>query len=298
MQLDVNYLNEILIFVIFACSLNLLMGYAGQVSVAHGAFAAFGGYALAYLFLNDKFDTLAGLGVGIGAAALAGLVVGFPALRLRTEWLILLTLAAQIIVIELTMTLSNFGGTYGLQNVAGLSVFGHHLLLPTDMLPLFAACAVLVFLLCWRLGESPYGRVLRAIREDEGACRSLGKNVYAYKLTIFAITAAMAGLGGALYVVTLQISSPALFSFDLSTAIIAMVIFGGMGNLFGSVLGATILTLLTPLFENVLDFTTAKAAIWRLIAYGIVLVVVIMVRPQGLLPEGAAPIRFVRQRVA
>ena len=298
MELQVNYINQILIFVIFAASLNLLMGYLGQVSVAHGAFGAFGGYSLAYLFLNHGFNTLEGLGVGLVVAALGGVVVGFPALRLTTEWLILLTLAAQIIVIALVSTSSSFGGTYGLQNVAGLSVFGHKLLQPTDMLPLFAACAVVTLLICWRVGESPYGRVLRGIREDELACRALGKNVYSYKMAVFSLTAAMAGLAGVLYVVTIQIASPQLFSFDLSTTIVAMVIFGGMGNLIGSVLGATALVLLTPFFENVLSFDAQKASLWRLLAYGIVLVVVMMLRPQGLLPEGAAPIRWTMSKLS
>ena len=298
MELQINYVNQILIFVIFAASLNLLMGYMGQVSVAHGAFGAFGGYALAYLFLHQGFNTLEGLGVGLAVAALGGLVVGFPALRLTTEWLILLTLAAQIIVIALAQTSSSFGGTYGLQNVAGLSVFGHKLLQPSDMLPLFIACAVITLLLCWRMGESPYGRVLRGIREDELACRALGKNVYSYKLAVFSITAAMAGVAGVLLVVTNQIASPPLFSFDLSTTIVAMVIFGGMGNLIGSVIGATVLVLLTPFFENVLSFDAQKASLWRLVAYGIVLVAVMMLRPQGLLPEGAAPIRWTSNKLA
>lgn len=288
MELQIGYLNEILIFVIFATSLNLLLGYAGQVSVAHAGFGAVGGYAVAYMFLHHNTPLWLGLIIGIFASALIGVVVGLPALRLTTEWLILLTLAVQTIIITLATTSSSFGGTYGLQNVQGFSMFGRKLLQPSDFLPLFAVLTVIVVLIVWRMGESPYGRVLRGIREDEVACRALGKNVFAYKLTVFGVTSAMAGLAGALLVVQNTLASPTLFSFDQSTAIIVMVILGGTGNLLGSILGAAVLVLLTPLFENVFNFSPDRASLWRLIAYGIVLVLVMRLRPQGLLPEGVS----------
>jgi branched-chain amino acid transport system permease protein len=294
-ELEISYLNTILIFAIFALSLNLLLGYAGQVSVAHAAFGAVGGYAVAYLFLEHGVGLLPGMVIAMIVSAAIGLVVGIPALRLSTEFLILLTLAVQTIIITLVTTSSAFGGTYGLQNVAGFTLFGQDLLLPSDFLPLFIVLTVLVYLVVRRMGESPYGRVLRGIREDEVACRSLGKNVFSYKLTVFAVTAAMAGLAGAMLVTQNQLASPSLFSFDQSTAIVAMVILGGTGNLLGSILGATVLVLLTPFFQNVLNFTPEKASLWRLVAYGVVLVVVMLVRPQGILPEGTTPITLVKR---
>ncbi len=294
MELQISYVNAIAIFAIFAMSLNLLLGYAGQVSVAHAAFGAVGGYSVAYLFLQHGVGLVPGLVVGVVLSAVVGLLVGLPALRLSTEFLILLTLAAQTIVIALVLTSSSLGGAYGLQGVSGLTLFGQALLLPSDLLPLLLVLAVAVYLLVRRMGESPYGRVLKGIREDEVACRSLGKNVFAYKLTVFAATAAMAGLAGGLLVLQNGLASPSLFSFDQSTAIIAMVILGGTGNLLGSIVGATVLVLLTPFFQNALNFAPEKAALWRLIAYGFVLVVVMLVRPQGLFPEGRTPLQMVR----
>ena len=293
MELQISYLNAIAIFAIFALSLNLLLGYAGQVSVAHAAFGAVGGYSLAYLFLNHGIGLALGTVIAIVISALVGLVVGIPALRLSTEFLILLTLAVQTIIITLVTTSSSFGGTYGLQNVQGFTLFGKRLLSPSDFLPLFVVLTLVVYLIVRRLGESPYGRVLRGIREDETACRSLGKNVFTYKLTVFAVTAGIAGLAGAMLVTQNQLASPSLFSFDQSTAIVAMVILGGTGNLLGSFLGASVLVLLTPFFESVLKFSPDKASLWRLIAYGAVLVFVMLVRPQGLLPEGVTPLRLV-----
>ena len=286
MELQISYLNAIAIFAIFALSLNLLLGYAGQVSVAHAAFGAVGGYSLAYLFLNHGVGLALGTLIAVLVSAAVGLVVGIPALRLSTEFLILLTLAVQTIIITLVTTSSSFGGTYGLQNVQGFTLFGKKLLQPSDFLPVFLVLTLVVYLIVRRLGESPYGRVLRGIREDETACRSLGKNVFTYKLTVFAVTAGIAGLAGAMLVTQNQLASPSMFSFDQSTAIVAMVILGGTGNLLGSFLGASVLVLLTPFFESVLNFSPDQASLWRLIAYGAVLVVVMLVRPQGLLPEG------------
>lgn len=286
MELTVNYINQILIFSVFALSLNLLLGYTGQVSVAHAAFGALGGFALGYLWLHGQMPLIWILLISIGVAGAAGLLVGLPALRLSTEWLILLTLAVQVIIVGLIQTSSAFGGAYGLQDITKLHIFGHALNSPTQQLPLYVVIALLVLGICWRTGESPYGRVLRAIREDELAARALGKNVFAYKLTIFAVTSAMAGVAGALLVLQQTVASPATFSFDQSTAIIAMVIFGGMGNLVGSIVGATVIVLATPFFERVISLSASYASLWRLVAYGLLLVIVMRLRPQGVIPEG------------
>jgi branched-chain amino acid transport system permease protein len=297
MEIQITYFNTVLIFSIFALSLNLLLGYAGQVSVAHAAFGAVGGYTVGYLFLEHDVGLLPGLVVGVALAALVGLIVGLPALRLSTEFLILLTLAAQTIIITLITTSSSLGGTYGLQGLGPFTIFGQELLLPSDLMPYLLVMAVVIYLVVRRLGESPYGRVLRGIREDEVVCRSLGKNVFAYKLTVFSVTAAMAGLAGVMLAVQNQLASPSLYSFDQSTAIIAMVILGGTGNLVGSIIGATVLVMLTPFFQNVLSFAPEKSSLWRLIAYGAVLVVVMLVRPQGLLPEGTTLVTLGRRLI-
>ena len=298
MELTVSYINEILIFVVFAVSLNLLLGYAGQVSVAPAAFGALGGYSVAYLSLNHGWGFLPAFIFGIVLAGVVGVFVGIPALRLTTEWLILLTLATQTIIVSLATTSSSFGGLYGLQNVVGLKFFGSSLNTPTGDLPLFIIVAVIVFLLCYRIGQSPYGRVLKSIREDDRASRALGKNVFRYKLVVFGITSAMAGAAGAMLVIQNTLASPQLFGFDQSTAIIVMVIFGGMGNLYGSVIGAAILVLSDPFLQRVVKLGANTASLWRLTIYGLLLVVVMLVRPQGLIPEGASLAGWIRRRRA
>jgi branched-chain amino acid transport system permease protein len=296
-ELTVSYINQILVFVVFAVSLNLLLGFAGQVSVAVGAFGALGGYSVAKLSLSDHWNFIPGLIVGIVIAGFAGFLVGIPALRLTLEWLILLSLAFQTIVIGLLNALGQFGGSYGLENVQ-VDVFGVKLDTPTRILPVFLIFAVIVFLLCHRMGLSPYGRVLRSIREDDRASRSLGKNIFKYKLAVFAITSAMAGVAGAMLTVQNQLASPALFGFTQSAAIVVMVIFGGMGNLWGSVLGATLLVLSDPFLQHVVKLQPSTASLWQLTIYGLLLVVVMFVRPQGLIPEGASLRRWLASRRA
>ena len=148
MEVVFGYLDTILIFAVFALSLNLLQGYAGQVSVAHAAFGAVGGYAFAYFFLNAGIGTGEGLAIAIVASGSIGVLVGFPALRLTTEWLILLTLAVQTIIISLVQTNHDLGGSYGLQNITGLRVFGHALDEPSQMFPLFLVVAAVVYGVC------------------------------------------------------------------------------------------------------------------------------------------------------
>jgi branched-chain amino acid transport system permease protein len=284
-NLVLSYLDQVLVFVVFAVSLNLLQGYAGQVSVAHAAFGAVGGYALGYLVLNAHMGALEAMTIGTAGAAFVGVLVAIPALRLTSEWLILLTLAVQTIIISLVTTVSSLGGTYGLQNIAPLSVFGHDLSEPSGIFPFFAVLTILVYVICYRFGESPYGRVLRGIREDEIACRSLGKNVFLYKTIIFGVTAGMAGLAGAMQVVNNTVASPALFDFNQSSTIVAMVVIGGAGNLLGSIIGVLALVLMGPIFEHLLNFGADAAALWRLVAFGVVLILVLLVRPAGLFPD-------------
>jgi branched-chain amino acid transport system permease protein len=284
-ELLFSFADQILIYAIFAMSLNLLLGYTGQVSVAHAAFGAIGGYTVAYLFLQGHTSLVGDVAAGVGIAVLIGLVIAVPALRLSTEWLILLTLAVQTIIIMLTTTVNALGGSYGLQNITGLMVGKTVLSDPSQFIWPIGISAVVTYFICWRMGESPFGRVLRGIREDEIATRSLGKNVFLYKLTVFGVTSGMAGLAGAMLVLNAQIASPQDFGFEKSSAMVAMVIIGGAGNLFGSVLGVILLGILEPLLNRVLHLSPDQSAIWSLIAYGIVLILILMVRPVGILPD-------------
>ena len=282
------YLAQALIYVVFALSLNLLLGYAGQVSVASAAFGAIGGYTIAYLTLNHGWNFVPAALIGIVLAGLAGLLVSLPAMKLSPEYLILLTLAFSSVLIGLFTTSPTLGGTYGLINLPKVQLFGWALERSIDWcIPLLVAVAV-VWFLCWRIGESPYGRLLKGIREDERAVLSLGKNVFRAKVVVFGITSAMAGFAGALLSGFLQLATPGLFGFSISLTIFAMVVVGGMANLLGSVLGALVLSSLEPILTRSIGIDPQKAFFVELIVYGVLLVLFIALRPRGLVPEGAS----------
>jgi branched-chain amino acid transport system permease protein len=292
------YLAQALVFVIFALSLNLLLGYAGQVSVAHAAFGAVGGYTVGYLTLTEGWNFLPALLLGVVFAGIVGLLVSLPAMKLSPEYLILLTLAVSSVILGLFTTFPELGGTYGLISLPMVEIFGWTLSRPGDWILFLLVCVAVVWALCWRIGESPYGRVLKGIREDDRAVLSLGKSVFRSKVVVFGITSAMAGFAGGLLSGFLRLATPGLFGFSISLTIFAMVIVGGMGNLTGSVLGALLLSSFEPLLRELrereyIDIDQEQAFFIVLILYGVLLVVFIDLRPMGLLPEGS---RLFRRR--
>ncbi len=286
MQVWYFYFGIALVYMIFTLSLNLLLGYAGQVSAAHAAFGAVGGFLTGYLLQARHWNIIPAVGVGTFVAFLVGALVALPALKLSVEYLILLTLAMSSVIIGFFTTFDQLGGINGLTSLPKSNLFGWTWQNPSDwMLPLAVSVAV-VYAICWRIGESPYGRVLKGIREDDRATRAQGKSVFRFKITVFAITSAMAGFGGGLLAAFFQLSTPGLFGFSISLSIIAMVIFGGMANLTGSLLGAAILSVLDPVLTRAIGIRADQAGFVRLIAYGLLLIALVKIRPQGLLPEG------------
>jgi branched-chain amino acid transport system permease protein len=291
MQYYADWGNQILIFGIYAVSLNLLMGFAGQLSVAHAAFGGVGGYTAGYLSSHFGLGFVPCILFGIGAAALVGVLVSLPALRLSREYLLLLTLATATIITSVATSVDVFGGSLGLQGIQVPTLFGRTLLRPADFIWTFLVLAVIVLVICWRLGESPFGRVLRGIRDDESVARSLGKNVVTYKVVVFGITSGMAGLAGALIAYYNQIAIPAQYGFATMMSIIAMVVVGGIGNLAGSFVGAFLLVALEPVLQKTVHVAADKASLLRLMISGLIVVGVLLARPQGLIPERLRGVR-------
>lgn len=288
MEYNLDIANQVLIFAILAISLNLLMGYAGQISIAHAAIAGVGGYTMAKLATTAGFGFVPAVAFGVAAAGAAGVVLSLPALRLTVQHLILLTLAASVVMVTLARSVKDLGGAYGIIGVPRASFLGVDFNLPSDYFWLFLGLTILVFLSYWRIASSPLGRVLKAIREDEVAARALGKNVFFYKVQTFGVASAMAGLAGSLLAAYSQLVAPSQFDTTQSMLIVTMVIFGGMGNLAGPILGAAAVVVSGPLMEKNLDIGADKAALWRLVIYGAALVVLMRLRPGGILPEHAS----------
>jgi len=285
MEYRFDIANQILIFVVLSLSLNLLLGYAGQVSLAHAAVAGIGGYAAAKLATAAGMGFVPSLVVATAVAGVAGAFLSVPALRLTVQHVILLTLAAGIVLVTVANSSRDLGGAYGLVGLPVPSIFGKELARPSQFFWLLLPVSLVCFLVYWRLAASPYGRVLKALREDELAARAVGKDVFAYKVQVFAIASAMAGLMGALWAYYLRLASPVQFSVTQSLLLVTMVIFGGMGNLLGPAVGAALIVVSSPILEKNLDIGAEKAALIRLVIYGAALVVLMRLRPEGLLPE-------------
>ncbi|MCW3066269.1 MAG: branched-chain amino acid transporter ATP-binding protein/permease, partial [Solirubrobacterales bacterium] len=293
MQQFYDHANLIAIFAIYAMSLNVLLGYAGQLSVAHAAFGAVGGYMAAYLGVSHGWSFLPGLFVGGAAAGLVGVLASLPALYLDVRFLILLTLALSTAILAVVGAIPALGGATGLTSLPFPVVFGSTLARPSQFFVFALIVALIVLAICWRLVHSPFGRVLRAVREDELATRGVGKNVVRYKVTVFGVTAAMAGIAGVMMSYYNASIQPSGFDLSQSMEIIAMVVIGGTANLLGSILGATILVLLDPFLQNVVNLDPNTAGLVRLFIYGALIVLFMLALPQGLIRERWTPERLI-----
>jgi branched-chain amino acid transport system permease protein len=288
MQEAVSYIDQILVFVIFGMATNLIVGYTGVLQAAPAAFGAFGGYSVLYFTSTHHLTWIVTVIIGMGLALVAGFLVGLPALQLDGVWVLLLTLAASLVIGSILSGLTTFGGDNGMQANTTFSIGGYQFAEPTQVLPLAIVVAAITLAIGWRIGESPYGRVLRGIRADERAVAALGKNVYSYKLVVFSLTAVLAALGGAMLATLTQVATPSQFSFSSSIEIIAIVIIGGVASPLGTVVGSAIVVLLVPFFQYVINMNPQTASNVQLVAYGLVLTVVVLFRPAGVIPEGAS----------
>jgi branched-chain amino acid transport system permease protein len=288
-----DHANVIAIFAIYAVSLNVLLGYAGQLSVAHAAFGAVGGYMAAYLGVNHGWSFLPGLLVGGAAAGVVGVLASLPAMYLDVRFVILLTLALSTAIIAVVGAIPALGGATGLTSLPFPTAFGHTLATPSQFFTFALILGLIVLAVCWRMVSSPFGRVLRGVREDELATRGVGKNVVYYKVTVFGATAAMAGLAGVLFAFYNASIQPSSFDLSQSLEIIAMVVIGGTANLLGSILGAAILVLLDPFLQDVVNFGPNTAGLVRLSIYGVLIVIFMMALPQGLIRERWTPERLI-----
>jgi branched-chain amino acid transport system permease protein len=296
-----DYATLITIYSIYALSLNVLLGYAGQLSVAHAAFGAVGGYLAAYLATAHGWGLLPGLLVGAPAAGVVGVLASIPALYLDIRFLILLTLALSTAILAVIGAIPALGGQTGLTAVGIPSIFGLSLAQPSQFFRLGLIVALLTLLVCWRMAHSPFGRVLRGLRDDEVATRGVGKNIVRYKVTVFGVTAAMAGAAGVLLSTYNASIQPSGFDLSQSMMIIAMVVIGGTANLLGSILGASAIVLLDPLLTKVINVDPDTASLIRGVIYGSLIALFMLARPQGLIPERwtlGRLIRIVRGRRA
>lgn len=273
------------VYVILSVSLNLIVGYAGLLSVAHAAFFGVGAYVTALMALNLHTPMWVNLTCAIVTCGLFGALVGIPSLRIRGDYFIIATFAFQVIAFSVMNNWVSFtGGPMGLPGIPQPTIFGLQVSSDVGFLVLTAVFCAVVLGFSYRIVHSPFGRVLKAIREDEVFASSLGKNVAAYKMTVFVVGAGMAALAGAMYAYYISFIDPTSFTVLESIFIISIVIIGGAGSFWGPVIGAAVLVAL-PEFLRFVGMPSSVAANVRQILYGTLLVVFMMWRPQGFIGE-------------
>ena len=282
--------------VIVCMALCLVMGYAGQISLGHGAFFGIGAYASALLVLKWDWSPLLAVVGAVGIVSVIATVVAVPTLRLRGQYLAVATLGIALVTETLLVAWDALtGGPDGLNDIAPLwAVDGGY---PSDV-HYYAVVWVVVFVVAIVFGNivrSPSGMVLRAIRDDELAARCLGTRVNWLKIRVFVLSAAATGVAGALYAHVFGAITPGEFDVMLSVRLVTMAAVGGLGSLGGAVVGAVLMTLLPEGLRLVGEMAGRyDTSDIELLCYGVILAGVMIVAPRGL--AGLAATVWARRR--
>jgi len=316
-----NDITDVLVLVILALGLNIVVGYAGLLDLGYAAFFAIGAYTTGVLTWPNhpmQWNFWVVIWAAVLVAAFFGIVIGTPTLRLRGDYLAIVTLAFGEIV---PVVIRNLGGLtikigpwvlldkFNLTNgVQGLNPVGRPWIGPFEFgfnpVPwyfLILLIGALVIFTNVRLQNSRLGRAWMALREDETAADAIGVDPIKTKLLAFALGASFSGFAGAFYAAKLQAIFPELFKFNLSIMILCMVILGGMGNIKGVIIGgmliqlfdrvvlaqATVLTQSVGRALNITALATVDLSLWRWFFFGLALVVIMVLRPEGLFPSAA-----------
>ena len=271
------------IYIILTLSLNLIVGFTGLPALGHAAFFCIGAYTSSLLALNLGVSPWIGLVAGATLSAVSGIVIGYPSVRLKGDYLALATFGSGIIVYSIAKNwVSLTRGPMGLPGIPTFSIFGFKLSQTWSYLTLVIIFVFLTVLAIKNITHSPFGRVLRSIREDEIASEALGKNINKYKLIAFATGAFFAGIAGVLYAHYMTFIDPSAFTVMESITVLLMVIFGGMGSISGSIVGATALVIL-PEVLRFIGIPSPISAPLRQMIYGLLLVILVIKRPNGIM---------------
>jgi branched-chain amino acid transport system permease protein len=262
------YYLQICIFtginIIMALGLNLIAGVTGQLSLGHAAFMSIGAYGSAVASVTLRLPFMLSIIIGGLCAGLIGIIIGFPTLRLRGDYLAIATLGfAEIVRVQFT-NMRITGGAIGFMGIRGMTTF------PIVMV----FTVVTVAAMAW-LENSRNGRAMLAVREDEIAAESVGINTTWYKIQAFAVGSFFAGVGGALFAHTTTFIQPSDFGFMKSIEYLNMVVLGGLGSIPGTIVGSIVLTAAPEVLRFMSDY--------RMLVYGILLVVMMIFRPNGLI---------------
>jgi len=285
------FFSEVLVqvglYVLMGLGLNIVVGFAGLLDLGYVAFFAIGAYTVGLMTSTSKeiafaggFPFWVGLPVAIVAAAFAGIILGIPVLKVRGDYLAIVTLGFGEIIRLLALSdflKPYFAGARGLELIPKPFIGSFELEGPQQLYYLLLIGCIVVAFIATRLKTSRVGRAWMAMREDEDVAQAMGINLVATKLLAFAMGASFAGIGGAINASKLAIIYPHSMNLLVSINVLALIIIGGMGSIPGVIVGALVLVGLPEILREFADF--------RLLVYGAVLVLMMLVRPEGLLPE-------------
>ena len=284
----IGVMARICLYTTLALGLNIVVGFAGLLDLGYVAFFGIGSYLYAFLaspHFGLHLPFLVVLPIVVLGTALSGILIGAPTLRLRGDYLAIVTLGfgeiTYLLLINLDRPIDITGGPSGIIGIDPPALWGFALTRNSQYYYLFLAAVALALFASSRLRDSRIGWAWQAIREDELAARAMGINTTVSKLQAFALGASLAGIGGALLASWQHSVFPDNFLFTESINILAMVIVGGMGNLLGVVVGAAIIVALPEIFRDL--------QLYRLLVFGLMLMVLMVVRPQGLLVSAFRP---------
>ena len=269
-------LTNALLYVVLALGLNVVVGYAGLLDLGYAAFFAVGAYTVGILTHTFGFDFWLTLPVAVGAAMIAGLVIGTPTLRLRSDYLAIVTLGFGEIVRFTARNLDITGGASGISGIQQPWLFGWHINTPFEFYYVFVVLAIIAVIVSVRLQHSRLGRAWLYVRHDEDAAEAMGIDTVRVKLAAYVIGAIFGSIGGAFFAANLGAISPESFSFQQSVLILMAVILGGMGKIPGVILGAFIIVLAPELLRDLGEF--------RLLLFAVGLLLVMLFRPSGIWP--------------
>lgn len=287
---QVNVMTTALIYVMLALGLNIVVGLAGLLDLGYVAFYAVGAYSYALLNYHYGLGFWAVLPIGAVLGALAGILLGFPVLRLRGDYLAIVTLGFGEIIRLILENYNEFSfGPSGIANIPRPGFFGVEMSLNTAIIYVYFVLIALTLFTIFvvnRLQDSRIGRAWIALREDEIACQAMGIDKTKTKLTAFALGATWAGMGGVLFAAKTTFINPASFTFMESAMILSMVVLGGMGSVVGVIIGALVLILLPEYLRGVGEY--------RMLFFGAALVLMMVFRPQGLIRRVRRTYKFER----
>ncbi|MEI7765315.1 MAG: branched-chain amino acid ABC transporter permease [bacterium] len=273
------------IYVPLAVSLNLVVGYTGLLSLTHAAFYGIGAYVTTLLMINLGFGFFPALIIGMILAGVLAFLFGLVLSRFRDDYYALVSFGFNIIVYSILLNwIKLTNGALGISGIPRPQIFGFVFNSNFSFLLLSLAFALIVYLVSSYIAHSSFGRLLKGIREDEKVLAVFGYNTTLFKLTIFSLTATMAGLAGGLFATYIAFIDPSSFSLNESIFILVIIILGGMANLRGSIAGALFLILL-PEILRLVGFPVDIAAQMRQVIYGVILVALMLYRPVGLMGE-------------